>query len=278
MTVFYRHSDHEQLRSLIVRDLSVRHRYQEALIEQERLRTALEKETELSQIKSRMMERIAHEFRTPLAIIGASAESLNVYLDRLTPEQRDAKVKKIQTQIQHFSVLLDQIGLAMRGTLVPDDLQITTIDLSHLCRQTVHELEAQLVQPGKYDLHLPETALIQADPAVLKNALVHVLHNAARFSAANAPITVSLTTDEQGVEVTVRDSGIGILPQEQGRIFEAFFRGSNIGVISGLGLGLTIAQGCVELHHGTIKMESAPGEGTTVRIWLPRRANKNEAS
>ncbi|MBK8030928.1 MAG: HAMP domain-containing histidine kinase [Chloroflexi bacterium] len=75
----------------------------------------------------------------------------------------------------------------------------------------------------------------------------------------------------QGIDLRVQDTGIGIVPDERGRIFEAFFRGSNIGVVSGLGLGLTIAKAGIELHQGTITVESRLGHGTTVHIWLPLR-------
>ncbi len=90
----------EQLASLSIRDMSEHHRYQQTLIEQERLQMALAKEAELSQLKSRMMEHIAHEFRTPLTIIQTSAESLETYHERFTSEQRASKFKNIYMQVR----------------------------------------------------------------------------------------------------------------------------------------------------------------------------------
>lgn len=269
ISLFASQDGKEQLGSMSIRDMSEHHRYQLALIEQERLKMALSKEAELSQLKTRMMERIAHEFRTPLAIIQASTESLEAYHERFTAEQRAVKFKKIYMQVQHLTGIMEQIGLVMSGNRAPRTVHLGSADLSALCRQTALELEKQFDRPGKFSLDLPESIMVRADVAILKQALFHVMFNAAQFSTPSSTVMVSISVRDQGVDVMVRDSGIGILPEELGRIFEAFFRGSNIGVVSGLGLGLTVAKANVELHKGTITVESVPGQGTTVQIWLP---------
>jgi len=261
--------DGRQLRSGTARDISERQRYQQTLVEQERLRTALAKETELSQLKTHMMERVAHEFRTPLSVILASAESLDVYRDRLTEEQKAKKFKNIYERVHHITDFLQQISLVITGELVPDNVHFKPTNLSALCRQTALELETQFEQPGRYNLDLPDSVMVSADSTALKNAVFHVMRNAAQFSAPTNSVKVTLSMSDRGIELAVSDSGIGILPEDQERIFEAFFRGANIGMVGGLGLGLTIAKACVELHGGTITVESIPRQGTTVHIWLP---------
>ncbi|MBK9748297.1 MAG: PAS domain S-box protein [Chloroflexi bacterium] len=270
-SVFASQNGREQLVSLSIRDLSEHQRYQQALIEQERLQTALAKEAELSLLKSRMMEHIAHEFRTPLTIIQTSAESLETYFERYTAEQRASKFKNIYLQVRHLTGIMEQIGLVMTGDLIPESMHFNPVDLSSLCCQTAQELEKQFGQPGKYRLDLTEPVTLGGDAALLKQAVFHVLQNAAQFSAPAHPVEVSLAVHNQGIDLRVQDTGIGIVPDERGRIFEAFFRGSNIGVVSGLGLGLTIAKAGIELHQGTITVESRLGHGTTVHIWLPLR-------
>ncbi len=269
MSLFATRDDGEQLASMSIRDLSEHQRYQQALIEQERLQTALAKEAELSQLKSRMMEHIAHEFRTPLTIIQTSAESLETYHERFTAEQRASKFKNIYLQVRHLTGIMEQIGLVMTGELTPDKVRVSPVNFSALCRETAQGLEAQFGQPGKYRLDFAESVIVSADSVLLKQTVFHVLQNAAHFSPPANPVEVRLALADQVVDLWVRDTGIGILPDEQGRIFEAFFRGSNIGVVSGLGLGLTIAKAYVELHRGTITVESRLGYGTTVHIRLP---------
>lgn len=80
---------------------------------------------------------------------------------------------------------------------------------------------------------------------------------------------MSLRQLESGIEVKVEDQGIGILPEEISRVTEPFFRGTNIGVISGLGIGLTIARAAIESHGGSISLQSVPDHGTTVIIEVP---------
>lgn len=255
----------------IMRDMSARKLYQEALVEREKLHTALEKETELSRLKSRMMERVAHEFRTPFAVILVTIELITKYLDHLNPAQVKERVKTIHAQIQRLTTMLGEIDLAIRGQLVPDSLQSVSIDLSALCREIAGELETQFAGTGKYRLDLPASLPVAGDPLVFRNIFLHVLRNAAQFSASSSDVQVGLVLHGDRVELRVTDTGIGILENEQARIFESFFRGSNIGEIRGLGLGLTIVRDCVSACRGEIHVTSVPNQGTVVYISIPRK-------
>jgi PAS domain S-box-containing protein len=253
----------------IARDVSERNRLQDMALEQEKLQTALEKELELGTLETRMMQRIAHEFRTPLTVIQSSVETMANYIDRMTPEQRAAKSDMIVGQIAWITDMLDQIGQVLHGDFKPDTLRRSTVDASTICRQVAAELEAQISRPGRFALDLPETAFISADPHVLKSALMRVMRNAARYSPPTSVVEVRLKKVDHGLEFRIADHGIGILPEEQQRIFDPFFRGSNINEVGGLGVGLTLALAAIEAHDGTIAIESAPRQGTTVSLWLP---------
>ena len=262
----------------ISRDISERNRLQNLLLEKEKLQGALDKEFELSTLKTRMMERIAHEFRTPLTVIQATTETLTHYLDRLSPAQRANKTVTIMSEIQRLTDMLGEIGLVINGSFMPDRVRRTPTDVSAMCRQIVSELETQLNRPGNFVLELPATARVALDPHVTKDAITHVMRNALRFSAPTAAIHVNLVCDERGMTLRIADSGMGILSHELSRIFEPFFRGSNIGEISGMGVGLTIARAAIEAHGGTITITSVVGEGTTVTIWLPNLPKSDDVS
>jgi PAS domain S-box-containing protein len=264
-------SDPEAIQSwTILHDLSDLYLYHQTLVQREKLKTALEKETELGQLKSRMMERISHEFRTPFATIMLTVELITKYIDHLNPAQVTEKVSTIYAQIHRLTDMLDEIDLAIRGKLLPTSLELTSIDLSVLCREIAQELELQFAGSGKYRLDLPESLLVSGDPIVLKQIFFHVLQNAARFSASAGEVNVSLGLHNDNVELRVTDHGLGILEDEQGRIFEPFFRGSNIGETKGLGLGLTLVRNSVAAYKGEIQITSLPNEGTTVFISLPQ--------
>jgi PAS domain S-box-containing protein len=253
----------------VIRDISEQKQYQQMQIEQEKLRTALEKEAELSQLKSRIMERIAHEFRTPLTVLQMTTESLTTYLDRFTPEQRNARASSIKKQNHRLTEMLDEIAIAMRGSFLPEKLVFSPVDLSALCRDVIHALEAQFDLAGKYMLDAPEQVCIMADRGALWNTVYHVLTNAYRYSPRTEPVHIHLIERESWIDLTVASKSIGVPDGETEKIFEPFVRGSNIGEITGLGLGLTIAKAAVEAHHGTITIESSPDQATTVRITLP---------
>jgi PAS domain S-box-containing protein len=253
----------------ITRDVSERVRLQNLVLETEKLQTALDKELELNNLKTRMMNRIAHEFRTPLTVIQATTETLTYYLDRLNADQRKAKEASIKGQIQRLTDMLDEIGQVIKTDFTPEHVHRVTTDLGLLCRQIVTQIEQEMNQPGQFELDLPERTEVLVDPQVLKNAFLQVMHNAARFSDVSAHVNVKLSCCENGVTLRVTDTGIGIPPKEQPRIFEPFFRGSNIGESSGLGVGLTMTRAAIEAHGGTITVNSELGKGTSITIWIP---------
>ncbi|MEP6988395.1 MAG: PAS domain-containing sensor histidine kinase, partial [Chloroflexota bacterium] len=253
----------------VARDITERKLLEALTLKQEKLQTALDKELELGTLKTRMMQRIAHEFRTPLTVIQSSVETLTTYLDRLTPDQRADKVAKIMRYIASITDMLLQIELVINGDFKPDELNRNITDVSALCRQVAAELETQFNLPGKYILEMPQEVIFSADEQVLKNAIQPVMRNAALYSEPPSVVKVSLAYLEKGIKLCVTDTGIGILPQEQSRIFEPFFRGSNINEVGGLGVVLTIARAAIEAHEGTIIVESVLKQGTTVTLWIP---------
>ncbi len=254
---------------LVTRDVSQRHYMQELEIQQEKLKTALEKEKELSDLKTRMMERIAHEFRTPLTVIQITVETLTAYYERLSPEKRADKVQTLARQIHHITNMLDEISLVIRGTFRPASVHRTTVDLTTLCRHIAHEVSNSYQLPDKFVLSLPETAPLYADPAVLENVFLHLLRNTIRYSKPAAPVHVTLLPFDDRYEIRIADQGIGIPPDELARIFDPFFRGTNINEVGGLGIGLTIVRAAIEAHSGTIAVESQLNVGTTFIVTLP---------
>ncbi len=252
----------------ISRDITERKRIQALQLETEILQAALEKEQELSLLKTRMMERVSHEFRTPLTVIQASTETLTYYLYRLTDDQRTDRADTIKSQIQRLTDMLDQISLVVKGSFAPDQIHRTPTNVSALCRQLAGELAREFDRQIHFTFDLPKIALAAVDPQIIRNAIARIMRNAVQFSDLSAVISLRLFQLQNGIELQVADTGIGIAPYELRRIFEPFFRGSNIGEISGLGIGLTIARAAIEAHRGTISVDSQLKRGTTVTIWL----------
>ncbi|MGQ9908558.1 MAG: ATP-binding protein [Candidatus Flexifilum sp.] len=262
----------------VLRDSTEKHRLQRALTEQAALQAALQKEQELSQIKTQMMIRIAHEFRTPLATIQLFSELLERYLDRMTPEQRSERVAVIRSQIALITDMLDDITTALRGEFKALAIRPEPFDLVALARERVERMNGTTPERRPIDLVTAvDTLTVTADRALIDMALRCLLANAIKYSPIDGPIALDLREEDSAVVLQVRDQGIGIPPDEQEYIFEPFYRASNIGEISGLGIGLSLARDAIRSHGGAIAVVSAPGKGSTFTVRLPRHGLRSAA-
>lgn len=253
----------------VQRDLTERRRLQALELERERLQTSLAKERELSGVKSRMMARIAHEFRTPLAVMWSSFETLEIYAERFSLEERLAKRRNIQGQIRHITQMLDDINLVVNGNVALHKAKSSTVDLAALLQQIASELEAEVDQRERFVLSLPDHLLVHGDREQLGRAFCEILSNAVGFSNAGTPIRLVSECRGDSVMISITDEGIGIPSADQARIFEPLFRGSNIDERQGLGVGLAIARAVIIAHQGTIQVSSQEDQGTTVEVMLP---------
>jgi len=110
---------------------------------------------------------------------------------------------------------------------------------------------------------------VNSDEQLMRLILTHVLANALKYSPPTKPILVTGALSSEAITITVQDQGMGILAEDKERIFEAFFRGTNIGEVPGLGIGLSIVKDAVDSMEGTIEVESEIGVGTTVTVIIP---------
>ncbi|MBD2439471.1 PAS domain S-box protein [Nostoc sp. FACHB-110] len=237
---------------------------------------ALEKEKELSELKSRFISMTSHEFRTPLAVIASSAGILKSFSHKLDEQQKQKHLQCIQTYVQHTTQLLDDILLINKAEAGKLAFDPQSLDLVSFCHTLVEEI--QLSSPQHNLVFCPQsTANISADECciacmdkkLLRQILSNLLSNAVKYSADKSNIQIELLIQNKSAVFLIHDEGIGISPQEQLHLFEPFYRASNVGNIPGTGLGLVIVNKCVDLHKGRITIASEVGVGTVVRVELP---------
>lgn len=263
--------DDGQLQGLVAvcREISERYELEQLRVQEARLQVALQKEKELSDLKSRMMTRITHEFRTPLTILQMSSDILERHVDQMTPDQVVRRTSIIRDQIHEISGMLDLISSGVNGSFMPQTFMPGELLLLDLCYSLINELQTRYATTIDKHFDLNDSFIMRGDSKGLRRALTNVLVNALTFSPKSSPIRFELYREPDGVVMSVRDEGIGILPEELPRVFDPFFRGSNIGETRGLGLGLTVARAVADAHRGTIVVESQPDQGTRVTIRLP---------
>lgn len=245
---------------------------------EEIIRNALEKEKELGELQSLIIATISHEFRTPLTTILGSSELLKNYGQTWSHEKRLKHFQRIGDSVDHMTKLLNDVILI--GTAEAGKLQFnpTQVDLEGLCREIVEELQLSL--DGQQSTHGVTAPTItfsiegnetqaKLDEKLLQQIITNLLSNAVKFSPKGGIVRLDLICQEAQVIFRIQDEGIGIPLEERERLFESFYRASNVGTIQGIGLGLAIVKKCVDLHQGQIIVESDVGVGTTFTIALP---------
>ncbi len=246
--------------------------------EAEMLKT-LAREKELGQLRSNFVSMVSHEFRTPLGIIQSSAEILEDYLDQLEPAERKDHLRSIHKNTRRMSSLMEEVLLIGSIEAGRMEFKPARMEPKVILRRLVDEVLSATDRRCPIELtlkSLPDEA--QGDVRLLRHIFTNLLTNAVKYSERNAPVHFEVACHGTEIMATIRDRGIGIPKADQEWLFDAFHRGSNVGDRPGTGLGLVIVKRCVDLHGGRIKIESNPGEGTTVTVHLPRLDSKVLAS
>ncbi|HAG81319.1 MAG TPA: hybrid sensor histidine kinase/response regulator [Cyanobacteria bacterium UBA12227] len=233
------------------------------------LRLALSKERELNELKSRIVATVSHEYRTPLTTILSSTEMLQQYGSRLTEDKKQKHFQRVQSSVQHMTQLVnDMIFIEQAGTRTLE-FNPTPIDVQQFAGELIEEFRLQATDKHTFIFECQgvcNNAML--DKKVLGLILKNLLSNAIKYSPSGGVIRLELVSQERKIILRVSDQGIGIPLTDQPHLFTAFFRGSNIGVTPGVGLGLVIVRECVELHAGEVFVESEVGVGTTFTVSL----------
>lgn len=244
------------------------------------LRGALARETEANAAKTIFLAKMSHELRTPLnAILGFSEV---IYTKALgdTPEsdvQYNAYAVDIHASGRHLLSLIDDILDVSRIETETYTVEKEILDAARLIEECMGMIRAraaarQTLVRTEIDGGLPP---LHADPRAARQILINLLTNAVKFTPENGVITVSArASQDNGLIVTVADTGIGIPADALGKVFEPFRRFHShlhSPAIEGTGLGLAISKGLIDLHGGTITIASTPGKGTIVEIGFPPR-------
>ena len=215
----------------------------------------------------------SHELRTPLSVVLASAEILESDTSITSPFLKQVIVD-IHDEVKKMTKLVSDLLVVARSDNQALKLKLTKVDLAAALDQTL-----RLMQPlaEKKNLTLRREGLntltAKLDEQKIKQLMLILVDNAVKYTPRGGTITVRLTEPSTGKLVfSVADTGIGIAPEDQQRIFDRFYRvdKARSREMGGNGLGLAIAQEIVQLHDGAIKVESQPGAGTTFTVILKR--------
>jgi PAS domain S-box-containing protein len=238
-------------------------------VEIEMLRT-LAREKELGQLRSNFVSMVSHEFRTPLGIIQSSAEILEDYLDQLEPSERKDHLQSIRKNTRRMAELMEEALLIGSFDAGKMEFKAVSLDLRTFVRRLVAEVLSATNRRCPIELSLAEIPTeFKGDERLLRHIFTNLLTNAVKYSDVGRVVRFELARDEGEIVCDIRDQGIGIPDADREWLFNAFHRGHNVSDRPGTGLGLVIVKRCVDLHGGSIKVESKLGEGTTMTVRLP---------
>jgi|GEM_PF-1198437 len=234
------------------------------------MRSALAKERELNELKSRFVSMASHEFRTPLATILAAAETLFAYRHQLDEQQTDLRLQRIRRQVKHLSQIIDDVLDMTHVQSGRITVKMEMTDLDAFCREIVEEFQSRFDIAHDFDYRGGGAPLLVAiDRKLMRTVVDNLLSNAIKYSPKDSVVTIGVTCVDALVQIQVTDTGIGIPLADQEHLFESFYRASNVGATAGTGLGLSIAKEFVELHSGQLTYATAVGEGTTFIVTIP---------
>jgi len=237
------------------------------------LHLELERERELREVKSRFISLLVHDFRNPLTTLRMGLAFIDQYYARLTPAQIREKVQAVLQQSSQMNQLIDDALMIGKMDQMSDSFAPEDINLVEFCRAIFEEF-MQSVDGSRYDLAFaaPSTSFVYpTDRALLRRAITNLLSNAVKYSPAGGAVQVTLSLEDQSLQIQISDQGIGIPTADQKYVFDGFYRASNVGKIQGTGLGLAMVKQVVDIHDGSIEFESELNRGTTFTVKFPQK-------
>lgn len=229
-------------------------------------------------VRDEFLSVASHELKTPLTPLRLEATAIERALGRGDLEKVNARAARLQTHVDRLAKLVDElldVGRIRVGRL---SLDREPTDLSAIIRDVLARMEPELERAGcPVETELRGDTHGVWDPSRIDQIVTNLLSNAAKYGPG-APIRIAARDEGENVVLTVSDRGIGISPADQERIFGRFERAVNDRNYGGLGLGLFIVNELVKAHDGVVTVSSAPGEGSTFVVTLPRAERLSRAS
>jgi signal transduction histidine kinase len=248
---------------ILIRDISARKRSERDVLR------LLERERQLSEMKSQFMTVASHEFRTPLATAVGSVELLQRHADRLPVAKRAELFARIQGALDRLTSIMDDMLMLTRADSGRMTVNRMEVDLARFVADLIQRCETNDGRQHLFSFdHLGGPAIAPADTSLLHHVLSNLLENAVRYSPAGSRVAVTLDVEARAFAVTITDEGIGVPDADRERIFEPFVRGANVGQVAGTGLGLNLARRYTQLMGGRIELLPA-ARGAVFRVTIP---------
>ena len=233
------------------------------------VRTMFRQKT-LEEMRRDFTHNITHELKTPISVAVTATDALRNFSADADPDRRSRYLEIVETQLTQLSTMVEHIlSVSVEGREYK--YNPTVVYLSDVISQLTQGAGMNIGKKPAFNMDCAENIKIMADEFHIKNLLATVIDNAVKYSA-DPVVDIRVTEESNNVTIEIEDNGCGISKEHLSHVFEKFYRvpTGDIHTVRGYGLGLYYAKQVVELHKGTITMNSRVGKGTTVTIRLPR--------
>jgi two-component system phosphate regulon sensor histidine kinase PhoR len=242
--------------------------------------SVIKKQKVVSDLKTDFINHMTHEFKTPIATISLASEALNEPSVLADESKINRFVKVIFDENNRLKNQVEKVLQFAKIDKGEWQLQKVLVDLNQLTEEIVGSFTLQVQEKhGEIDYVLEaDQAVINADRVHIKNILSNLIDNAMKYCDQEPDIKVYTKSNNKGVFLTVSDNGIGMTKEEQQKVFDKFYRVSqgNVHDVKGFGLGLSYVMTMTKAHHGTIKVKSQKGKGSTFELFFPYEQNNTE--
>ncbi|MDU8885695.1 PAS domain-containing sensor histidine kinase [Yeosuana sp. MJ-SS3] len=237
---------------------------------EEEVKSALIKERELNELKTKFLSMVSHEFKTPLSGVLTSAMLLSKYKLSEQQENRDKHIKTITDKVHYLNNILNDFLSVEKLEKGQVKYTPTTFKLSKVVNEVVYSANMLLKEGQKinYPNNIDELSLYQ-DDKIIELTLTNLVQNAIKYSPENTQIDIIITQNNHSTIFKIKDNGIGIPDKDQKNIFNRYFRAENVLLTQGTGIGLNIVKDHLKNINGTISFVSKEGKGTTFTVAIP---------
>jgi signal transduction histidine kinase len=231
---------------------------------------ALRKERELSELKTKFLSLVSHEFKTPLSAILTSATLIQKYTKEEQQDRREKHLKTINSKVKYLDNILNDFLSVERLESGKTTFKFETFPLSKVVNEVIYSAN-MLLKDGQrivYPENIDDISL-HFDEKILELSLTNLINNAVKYSPENSVVDIQVFQKDDFLTIKVKDQGRGIPKKEQKYIFNRYFRAENALLDQGTGIGLNIVKGYMDSLNGSVSFESEENKGSTFTLTIP---------
>ena len=217
------------------------------------------------QLRRVLVSDVAHELRTPLAILQATTEAM---ADGIT-EPSAATLSSLHEETLRLGRIVEDLEVLASAEAAGLALELTPVDLAFVADEATEALQPQLERAGLSLTRDLQPAVVRGDKNRLHQVVTNLLTNAIKFTRAGGSVKVSVSSHDREARIVVEDSGMGIPEEDIGHVFDRFWRGPGVRNTTGSGVGLAVVQELVHAHDGHVTVASEQGHGSRFVVMIP---------